>query len=210
MMGMKIVLTDAGRRFNRDWIFRNMNFTVESGEKLALLGNNGSGKSTLLQMMAGFLSPSRGSVSFSLGEKNIPVEEVFRQLTLATPYATIHEEMTLDEAIAFHFSFKQPVQGITSSDFPAFLRLETHRNKQVRVFSSGMKQRLKLGLAITSDTPLLLLDEPASNLDAENIQWYREAIGAYTSGRTVVICSNRFAPEYDFCSRELVVDDFKA
>jgi len=208
-MGMKIVLTDAGRRFNRDWIFRNINFTVESGEKLALLGNNGSGKSTLLQMMAGFLSPSRGSVAFFLGEKNIPPEEVFRHLTLATPYATIHEEMTLTEAIAFHFSFKTCVNGLSPALLPGFLRLEAHQDKQVRVFSSGMKQRLKLGLAIASDSPLLLLDEPASNLDADNIQWYREAMDQHAQDRTVIICSNRFAPEHDFCTRELVVDDFK-
>jgi len=208
-MGIHIVLEDAGRRFNRDWIFRHIDFEIHSGDKLALLGNNGSGKSTLLQMLSGYLSPSEGEVSFFNNKEKLPIESVFKHLAMATPYTTVHEEMTLREAISFHFTFKQPAPGLSKEDFAAFLRLQTHLNKPIRFFSSGMKQRVKLGLAIGSASDLLLLDEPASNLDAENIQWYRQVLMEHASGRTVVICSNRFDPEYDFCNRQLVVDDFK-
>lgn len=208
-MGIQIVLEDAGRRFNRDWIFRHIDFEIKSGDKLALLGNNGSGKSTLLQMLSGYLSPSEGAVSFFRENEKVPVESVFRHITMATPYTTVHEEMSLREAISFHFTFKQPAPGLSKEDFAAFLRLQAHVDKPIRFFSSGMKQRVKLGLAIGSSSDLLLLDEPASNLDAENIQWYRQALMDLAAGRTVVICSNRFDREYDFCNRQLVVDDFK-
>jgi ABC-type multidrug transport system ATPase subunit len=207
--GLKIILENAGKRFNREVVFRGLNCTIEPGQRLAVLGSNGSGKSTLLQILSGFGTLSEGRISFFLNNIEIPRDEVFRHVSLATPYATVHEEMTLREAFTFHFAFKLPADGLTSNDLIDYMRLSDKADRFVKDFSSGMKQRVKLGLAIASATPLLLLDEPASNLDADNIAWYKDAIHRFGAGRTIIVCSNRMPDEYGFCSGELVVDEYK-
>jgi ABC-type multidrug transport system ATPase subunit len=72
-----------------------------------------------------------------------------------------------------------------------------------------MKQRLKLGLAILADTPVLLLDEPVSNLDKPSIQWYKELVTQFASHRTVIVCSNNIDDEHFFCTRQINISDFK-
>ena len=102
---MKITLQNIGRRFNRDWIFKNIDYTFTSGQSYAILGPNGSGKSTLLQILNGSLSPSAGNINYSLNESPLEIETVFKQLSLAAPYLELIEEFTLDEMIGFHFRF---------------------------------------------------------------------------------------------------------
>ncbi|MDP9047352.1 MAG: ATP-binding cassette domain-containing protein, partial [Bacteroidota bacterium] len=162
---MHITLENIGRRFNRDWIFRGIDYTFTSGKIYAILGPNGSGKSTLLQVLNGSLSPSAGTISYLYDDKKIVIEEVYQYLSLAAPYLELIEEFTLTEMIDFHFKFKNYKAGIDKDKLVALLAMPESRNKMIKYFSSGMKQRLKLGLAFCSDTPMLMLDEPTSNLD---------------------------------------------
>jgi ABC-type multidrug transport system ATPase subunit len=87
--------------------------------------------------------------------------------------------------------------------------LEHARKKQLKNFSSGMRQRVKLTLAIASQTPLLFLDEPCANLDAVAKKWYGDLIRQFGNGRIIVVCSNSEKEEYFFCTRELNVHDLK-
>src|SRR5690606_34997503 len=98
--------------------------------------------------------------------------------------------------------------GLDSYEIAKIMYLEKSMNKQILYFSSGMKQRLKLGLCFFSDVPLLLLDEPVSNLDKTGIAWYQHLIQAYGSNKTIFICSND-SREYDFCDRVLHIEDYK-
>ena len=79
---MVIELKEAGRRFNQEWIFRNINYTFQSGGKYAILGPNGSGKSTLLSVILGNLSPSEGSIRYIDGQEILP-EQIYRHLSFA-------------------------------------------------------------------------------------------------------------------------------
>ncbi|HCN82652.1 MAG TPA: ABC transporter ATP-binding protein [Sphingobacteriaceae bacterium] len=205
---MKIILENIGRRFNREWIFREINYTFESGQSYAVLGLNGSGKSTLLQLLSGSLTPSEGTISYQSGGKDLDIESVFQQLSMAAPYMELIEEFTLQEQIDFHFGFKRYRDGMDVAKVIEILGLEKSRNKAIKYFSSGMKQRTKLALAFCSDTPVLLLDEPVSNLDANGIAWYLDLVQQFASDRLVIICSNQ-DQEYSFCKHRIQVGDYK-
>jgi ABC-type multidrug transport system ATPase subunit len=205
---MQIILTNLGRRFNRDWIFRNIDYTFTSGETYAILGPNGSGKSTLLQVLNGSLSPSAGNINYSLNDEKVEADAVFKQLSLAAPYLDVIEEFSLDEMIDFHFKFKPYLNGMDKEAVIDLLNLDTNRNKLIRYFSSGMKQRLKLALAFCSDTPMLMLDEPTSNLDAQGVDWYLGLVQQFAANRLTIICSNQ-QHEYSFCKHQLNISDYK-
>jgi ABC-type multidrug transport system ATPase subunit len=169
---MQISLSDTGKRFNREWIFRNLNYQFVSGKSYAITGPNGSGKSTLLQVIAGSVAASEGKISYQLDGKPIEPEKVFQQVSIAAPYEEVVEEMTLTEFLQFHRKFKPLLNGFRVPDIIASVGLSAAAAKQIRYFSSGMKQRVKLAQAFFSDTSCLLLDEPCTNLDVEGIAMY--------------------------------------
>jgi len=203
-----ILLNNIGRRFNRDWIFRGVNHTFTIGNSYAILGPNGSGKSTLLQVLNGSLSPSEGKISYTFEGREAPVETIFQQLSLAAPYLELIEEFTLSEMIRFHFKFKTCKPGMDTDAIVELLGMPAHRNKLIKYFSSGMKQRLKLALAFCSDTPILMLDEPTSNLDTQGVDWYLSLVEQYAKNRLTIICSNQ-EHEYSFCVERLKISDYK-
>ena len=162
---MKIELKNVGKRFREDWVFRNLNFSFSINDNYVVLGRNGSGKSTLLQIISGMTLPSEGEVVYSIsGEKLDPVQ-IYKDTTYAAPYVELFEQLTLNEMLDVHLGFKTFYNDMSKDEFIERLYLEEHKNKQLEVFSSGMKQRVKLGLAIMSQSKLLLMDEPLTNLD---------------------------------------------
>lgn len=205
---MQITLQDIGRRFNRDWIFRGIDYTFNIGESYAILGNNGSGKSTLLAVLNGSLGPSKGTINYSVEGKDLDVEQLFQYLSLAAPYLELIEEFSLDEMIDFHFKFKSYKPGINKASVIELLNLPGSSGKLIRYFSSGMKQRLKLALAFCADTPILMLDEPTSNLDAQGVEWYLNLVQQFAKDRLTIICSNQ-EHEYGFCKHRLNITDYK-
>ncbi len=206
---MQINLQQIGKKFNREWVFRNINYEIPSGARLAILGSNGSGKSTLLQVISGILSPSEGNAEYLYQSNSISVEDVFQHFSIASPYLELIEEMSLTEMIDYHFSFKNRLQKLSTSEIITLLGLESSTNKEIRYFSSGMKQRLKLALAILSDVACILLDEPCSNLDKQGIAWYQGLLEKYTQQRTLIICSNQ-EYEYEICDKFISIMDYKS
>jgi len=204
---MQITAAGLGKRFHRDWIFRGLTHTFEPGTATAILGPNGSGKSTLLNTLSGQLLATEGTLSYAYQSKPVPVEEVPQLLAYCAPYLELIEELTLTELLHFHTRFKPLRAGLSSEGLIERMYLEKSRHKLVRDFSSGMKQRLKLGLALYAAAPLLLLDEPTTNLDRTGVEWYREHVQATAPGRLVLISSN-VPEEYDFCAAQLDVTSF--
>lgn len=204
---MTIRLDDIGRRFNQEWIFRGLSYQFESGEKYAVLGPNGSGKSTLLSVILGNLTPSAGHIHYQL-EKVVPVEQVYQYISFAAPYLDLIEEFTLQESIDFHFQFKQLYPGLSKRDVLAQLGLRSSEDKPLKYFSSGMKQRTKLVLACCTADPVLLLDEPGSNLDAQGFAWYQELIATFSEKKTLIVGSNQES-EYSFCNHFVQIKDYK-
>jgi ABC-type multidrug transport system ATPase subunit len=207
-MVMKILLSDAGKRYNREWIFRHLNYEFNRGTAYAITGNNGSGKSTLLQVIAGAVQHNEGKVDFIIDGEIIEAEQHHRYLSMAAPYLELPEEMTLTELLQFHQSFKSFLSSVTIASIIDILGLTQAANKQLRYYSSGMKQRVKLAQAIFSDVPVVLLDEPTTNLDAEGIELYHRLITNYCLSRLVIVSSNDES-EYSFCNERMSVINYK-
>jgi ABC-type multidrug transport system ATPase subunit len=208
---MTISLENVGKRFNRQWIFRSLHTTIATGSGFAILGANGSGKSTLLKTISGWIMPSEGRVEYLTPEgKILPMEHIPQYLSMAAPYLELIEEFTFRELIHFQAALKPHLKGITSRDVIEISGLALSVDKPLRHFSSGMKQRARLCLALLTDTPLVLLDEPCSNLDAQATAWYRELIDRFGGGRTIIVCSNHQETEYDFCREQIRMEDYKS
>ncbi|SOD19990.1 ABC transporter ATP-binding protein [Pedobacter xixiisoli] len=204
---MKIILENLGRRFNKEWIFKDINYVFSQGQQYAILGPNGSGKSTLLSVLLGNLTPSEGKIIYK-NQKEILPEDIFNSISLAAPYLDLIEEFTLQETIAFHFQFKAYQQGFNAAAVLDLLALSKAEDKPLKYFSSGMKQRTKLALAFCADTPILVLDEPTSNLDVQGTDWYLALIEKFSKDRLVLVGSNQ-SYEYDFCQHQLNILDYK-
>jgi ABC-type multidrug transport system ATPase subunit len=205
---MKIRLTNVGKRFNREWIFRNLDFEFHSQRSFAITGPNGSGKSTLLQIIAGATSFNEGAIDYFLTDKPVAEEKVYATIAVAAPYLELVEEMTLLEFLQFHASLKSWLPGFDPKKIISILGLEEATQKQIRYFSSGMKQRVKLGQAIFSDVPVVLLDEPCTNLDEEGIALYRTLVSNHCEDRLLIISSNDIH-EYEFCDERIDIKDYK-
>ena len=130
---MKISLDKIGRRFNREWIFRNVSCEFETGNSYAILGANGTGKSTLLQIISGSLSSSEGNIRYFHSDVEIQQEDIFSHLTLAAPYLELIEEFTLSELIDFHFRFKKYRAGLDRTALIELLGLKSSEFKALKI-----------------------------------------------------------------------------
>lgn len=207
---MKISCKDLGKRFNRDWIFRHVDYEFSKGNTYAITGPNGSGKSTLLQVLSGAMMNSTGKISYyhEPGNTTIPEDSFYRYISIAAPYVELVEEMTFTEFLAFHNTFKPFLAGLSIREIIERVDLQKAAEKQIRQFSSGMKQRVKLAQAIFSATPCLFLDEPCTNFDETGYRLYRELMEMYTGDRLVIISSND-QQEYTFADEVISVLDYK-
>ncbi len=205
---MDIKLHNVAKRYRFEWIFRNISYEFESGRRYAIAGPNGAGKSTFLKILSGHLSPTEGKVVFFKNGASLEPDIVYKYLGFAAPYIDLIEELTLMEAIVFHKKFKTFRNELQPDDLIRLLQFSKADQKEIRYFSSGMKQRLKLVLAVCSDTELLLLDEPTTNLDVQGMNWYHDLIGQFADNRTLIIASNDHS-DFDFCQTMIDIRDFK-
>jgi len=206
---MNISLSDIGKRFGTQWIFRNVNCEFPGGSKTVIVGHNGSGKSTLLQIISGYTTPSKGNVAFGSAEDKMDEDEVFKHIGICSPGMELFDNLTLEEHLKFHFTFKDKSELWSDNEIIDLLFLEDAKTKLIKNFSSGMKQRLKLGLTLLSDVKVLLLDEPISNLDAQGVQWYQDIINKYCVDKTIIVCSNEKKVEYEFCTEQIDMMNYK-
>jgi len=205
---MKIILSNAGKRFNREWIFRRADLQFHPSTAYAITGPNGSGKSTLLQSVGGMLQLSEGNIKYHNQKGELQIEEVYQAVSFCAPYLDLIEEMNLIEFLEFHQRFKSFLPGLDVQKVISILGLEAAAQKQIRNYSSGMKQRVKLAQAILSETPVVLLDEPCSNLDVDGITLYHSLIDQYCKERLVIVSSNDEV-EYRFCKEIIDIKQYK-
>lgn len=206
---MKVQLKDIGKRFNKEWVFKHVDFDVEEGSQLGIIGSNGSGKSTLIKLISGAEIPTSGQIVYSINEKEIDAEELYKELNYAAPYIDLPEELTLNELVEFHSKFKSLNNNLSKSDFLNLIYLTEYTNKYVKNFSSGMKQRLKLGLALCFQANIILLDEPCSNLDKKGVELYHDLLENFGKKSTIIIGSNEQSDELYKVHRTVNVLDFK-
>lgn len=197
-----------GKRFNREWIFRNLSYQFTAGKTYAITGPNGSGKSTLLQVLWGQVPVSAGSVLYQVSGVAQPVETIFQQVSIATPYLDLIEEFTLVELLDFHFKMRTLKPMLSIKDLPAILELEHAQHKLIGNYSSGMRQRVKLGLALYTAAHFVFLDEPFTNLDEKAINWCRNHLNLIKD--SVVFIASNDPREYENCHETIKITDFKS
>lgn len=205
---MKITLSGIGKKYGREWIFRNVSHTFAEGSATVIFGSNGSGKSTLLQVISGYVIPNEGTAEVA-NEQIIAQEKVHECFAFASPYLELMDEFTFRECVNFQEKFRGWQKGIDAEKVIELSGLKHASEKQIRNYSSGMKQRAKLALAILSNAPALLLDEPCSNLDIQAQQWYATLINDFRDGRTVIVCSNQVKEEHFFCEESIDINLYK-
>lgn len=206
---MEIKLENLTRSFGPQVVIKNFSYTFLSGHSYAILGGNGSGKSTVLRLIYGALTPSEGDISYHTSDGVIPRDKVPFQISLAGPYLELIEELTALEFLIFYYKFRKPVEGFTPKTILEACMLQDSSHKEIRNYSSGMKQRLRLGLALFTQSQLVLLDEPTSNLDPQGISWYRQLVKNHLHGRTILVGSNHQDNEMDFCQHHLESQDWR-
>lgn len=206
---MDILVHELGKKFQKNWVFRNFDFHFKNGRSYALTGPNGSGKSTLLQIISGFIPATSGFVQYKKsGGSSVPAALFYKDHTFASPYMELTEEFTLSEIIQFHFNFKKIVDGLSLKSVAERMYLSASLHKPIKYFSSGMKQRLKLGLAFYAKVPVLLLDEPTTNLDEKGVEWYHEEVTKQQKNKLIIVSSN-VKNEYKYCQDVISLLDFK-
>ncbi|MCC6601276.1 MAG: ABC transporter ATP-binding protein [Crocinitomicaceae bacterium] len=206
---MKIQAENIGKRFQNEWIFRKLSASFERGECVAINGSNGSGKSTLIQLLSGYLSPSEGRINWEKDGKSTAIESLYREVAMSAPYMSLYDHFTLKENILFFSRFKSFRNGADPAGISQIMELKKSEDKQLRYFSSGMRQRAKLALAILADTPLLFLDEPCSHLDARATKWYQELLLSNIEQRLVFIASNDQQNETFLCTGRIIMEQLK-
>lgn len=205
---MTISLQDISKRYGLEWILKKVHLELITNNQYAVIGPNGSGKSTLLKIIANGIVPTQGKITYSIDNNQTPSDFLInKNIAFTAPYISILEEMSLEEMYIFH----SKLHVMYCKDLQHFLdiiELQKHRNKYIKHYSSGMKQRVKLALAILSKTEVLILDEPSSNLDEKATQWYLNLVQKYMQDRIVLIGSNQ-EREYNFCTHQINVLDYK-
>jgi ABC-type multidrug transport system ATPase subunit len=207
---VSLKLSNIGKKFKNNWVFKNIYLDFNLPGAYAIMGANGSGKSTLLQIISGQLSPTEGRTSLRIKNKEINTENWPKQQVYAAPYFELIEEMFLDEFIDFYIKFKPLQKCFTKDDVIKISYLEDSKKKQIKNFSSGMKQRLKLALAWLTKASVVLLDEPCSNLDEEGIEWYKNMALKYSKDKLVIVCSNNIKAEFFFCKYLLKMENISS
>lgn len=187
-----VQLVTLGKSFGPRRLFADINSAVSPGECLLILGPNGSGKSTLLKIIAGLIRPSAGRVAITAGGQLLHPEQRITVTGLVSPEMIFYHPLSAYENIRFFLTAQaRDLPAAVIREHLDSVGLQAHATKPVGFFSTGMKQRLKFALMLALDPPLLLLDEPASNLDADGKQLTAMFISASLAAKkTVIIASN--------------------
>jgi len=201
---MDLSIQKLSKAFNQRTIFDQLTFSIESGSRFAITGANGSGKSTLLKILSGGLLPSSGQIQYRLRNEVIPEDTLYSFVHFVAPYNTVIEELSLPELFDLHHKLGLLRSFPTYKDWKARLDYPFDPERQIKTFSSGMKQRIKLGLALLDDRPLILLDEPGSNLDVQGKVWFYGLLDQLKADQTLILASNE-PVEIEYCTTAISV-----
>jgi ABC-type multidrug transport system ATPase subunit len=199
---MEIEIDQLGKRYQHGWVFQNISYHFESGKVYGIAGRNGSGKSTFLKIISGLLSPTKGIVSYRSAGVSIKREDIYAHVSIAAPYTDLIEEYNLSEMISFHSGMKPSDVLTDAQQWITMLDFSHSVVRPLYQFSSGMKQRVKLGLALYSNTDIIILDEPTSNLDEHAKEWFFGHLNSRKDDRIILIASNEMA-DFKYCSEIL-------
>lgn len=213
MSVVSIKCTTLEKSFLNKVIFKNVNLDFKEGDSIAITGRNGSGKSTLLKVLANLIKPNKGKVEiYDNGTEVIP-DKVHMYLGMIAPYINLYDELTAYENLDFFFDLKCKSDKFNDKKerikyLLDKINLYSRRNDEVKNYSSGMKQRVKLAFAIINDPKILLLDEPRTNLDVEGIDLVYKVAEEQIKNGILILATNE-PEDTSLCSRIISIEDYK-
>ncbi len=197
-------VSNLAKTFDRKKIFSEVNFQLTRGESLAITGRNGSGKSTLIKILSNSLSPTSGEAGLQFDNTKIKSENLYQYIGVVSPYLNFYEEFSAHEMLRMTARIRSK-GGDRADEMLEKAGLYSRRHDSVRIFSSGMKQRLKFAFALLHSPAVLMLDEPTSNLDSEGIDMVVKVVNDFKADGIVMIATNS---EYEkgLCGEEINLD----
>lgn len=190
-------MSSGGKRFERGWLFKNLDFNGHASEQWAITGPNGSGKSTLLLSLGGYLELTEGNLALHYFGRDWPEVQISRHTVLASPYLDIPASLTVKELLQFHQQLKGIRLGWDSLEHLGMSGLKSQLHKKTAQLSSGQRQKLRLLMAFGCNAPILLLDEPCSHLDQQGFDWYRQLIQLPIVSHLLMVVASNDPAEYE-------------
>lgn len=167
-MSLQISLNNISKSFGNQRVLSDINFDIDSGELLVVLGQSGSGKSTLLRIIAGLDSPDSGEILIN-GKSVLDVPAQKRRFGVVFQEHALFQRMTVEENVAFGLKIRNISKSLidkTVNEMLELIKLESHRKKYPSQLSGGQRQRVALARALAYEPEAMLFDEPFSALDA--------------------------------------------
>ena len=149
--------------------------------------------------------PTSGNIEYSISGHPIRDEQLYKHVHFVAPYNTVIEELTLSELFALHQRLGLLLSYPDFDSWRQRLEYKFQSDQQIKMFSSGMKQRIKLGLALLDNRPLILLDEPGSNLDRQGKGWFASLLKRLSEKQTLILATNDIE-EIGYCSEGIRMD----
>ena len=188
---LSIELENISKWFGERRVFENINLKLESPSSLAIIGPNGSGKSTLLKIICGLIRPTQGKVRIKVDGQEIKPEDQPAFFSLVAADVELYEELTALENLKFFTGLRDFKSSTTEMNQKLeAVGLKDRGQEPIGAFSSGMKQRLKYAVALSSYPKILILDEPSSNLDEEGVFLMEKIIEEQKKVGMVILATN--------------------
>lgn len=199
-----------GHRFGRRILFRKLSFTGRDGDSVAVTGANGSGKSTLMRILAGVLRPARGEVSLTVDGVPVAPEDRPLQVGMVAPYLNVYDGFSTRENLQFIARVRRldrtPERIREVLDL---VGLAARADDRVETYSSGMKQRVRFAAALLPRPPVLLLDEPTSNLDDRGREMVDRVMAHHLERGGLLLVATNIAGEADKCGARVCIEDYR-
>ena len=207
-MSALLNLEDVSKRFGFRNILKDINFSINTGEFVMLIGNNGAGKSTLLRIISSLMKPSKGQINFCRTKQNDNLLEWLRIMGNITHEKRLYSDLNSKDNLRIYgnlYGVKQldsKIDEVLSKIDLAHVALLPVRN-----FSSGMKKRLMIGRLMLYNPEILILDEPYTGLDQNSFHWFQEYLQQFhQKGYTVLMATHQLALGLELATRVLVLD----
>jgi heme exporter protein A len=209
MNNYSVEAVSLNKAFRRRLVFNDINFKFENNGIFGISGPNGSGKSTLIKIIAGITSPSSGKIIHINNALKVIPEKLHNHIGFVSPYLVLYDEFSAWENLNYFSEIRNVPFDSEKVTFllDRFLLLN-RKDDFVKIYSSGMKQRLKFIFALMHSPQLLLLDEPTSNLDAEGKDKVYSILRNEAGSSIIIIASNEDS-DLEICSSCIQLEQFK-
>ena len=207
-----IEINNLNKKFGNVLAVKNINFKINKGTIIGLLGPNGCGKSTTIGMMLGLIKPTSGSVI--INNKNIENNRtnLLQKMNFISPYIELPKKLSVEENLKVYGrlygvkNLKEKIYNLMEK-----LNLTEFRLRKTGELSSGQKNRVSLAKALINDPEILLLDEPTASLDPDVGDYIRGFIENYASnqGATILLASHNMNEVERLCHEVLMMKDGK-